>query len=221
MSRAGACHPRLNRYYRQYLSDEDSAAFIKAVSQDYTLGTLERLASHNRRVVRRAAIMALGFLADFAANAVLGRALHDDDRGVRIIAENAICELWQRDGNEAQRQQLRVILRRNASQRYAEAAELASALIDSAPWFAEAWNQRAIALFHLDRFADSACDCYQALELNPYHFGAAVGRAHCFLELNDAFAALENLRRALRLNPGLEGVRAQVDYLERSLDAPP
>ncbi|MEX2016822.1 MAG: tetratricopeptide repeat protein, partial [Candidatus Hydrogenedentales bacterium] len=145
-------------------------------------------------------------------------ALHDDDRGVRIIAENGIRELWQRDGSEAQRQQLRVVAHRNASRRYVDAAELASALVEEAPWFAEAWNQRAIALFHLDHYAASAGDCHQALELNPYHFGAAVGMAHCYLELNDAFAALENLRRALRLNPGLEGVRAQVDFLERSLE---
>lgn len=218
MSRAGARQPKLNRFYRRYLSEEDSAAFIKAVSQDYTVGSLERLTMHNTRVVRRAATLALGFLADFGSNAVLGRALHDDDRGVRIIAENGIRELWQRDGNEAQRQQLRVVSRRNAAQRFNEAADLASVLIDAAPWFAEAWNQRAIALFHLDRFADSAGDCHQTLELNPYHFGAAVGMAHCYLELNDAFAALEHLRRALRLNPGLEGVRAQVDFLERSLE---
>lgn len=218
MSRDRACQPRLTRYYRQYLREEDSAAFIRSVSQQYTVGSLQRLAVHDSRVVRRAAVLALGFLADFSSNAVLGEALHDEDRGVRIIAENGIRELWQRDGSEVQRQQLRVIARRNGSHRFAEAADLASRLLEAAPWFAEAWNQRAIAYFHLDRFVDSAADCRQALELNPYHFGAAVGMAHCYLELNDAFAALENLRRALRLHPGLEGVRAQVGYLERSLE---
>jgi tetratricopeptide (TPR) repeat protein len=209
--------PKLNRHYRQYLNDEDTPAFIKAVSQQYTVGSLERLAKHDSRVTRRAAVLALGLLADFASNAVLGRALHDDDRGVRLIAENGIRELWQRDGSEAHRQQLRVIVRRNAARRCAEAAELATALLHDAPWFAEAWNQRAIASFQLDRFAASAADCRQTLELNPYHFGAALGMAHCHLELDDAFAALECLRRALRLNPSLDGVRAQVEYLQRSL----
>ena len=42
--------------------------------------------------------------------------------------------------------------------------------------------------------------------------------AHCYLELGDGFAALECFRRALKLNPDMEGVRAQVQYLERSLE---
>ena len=81
-----------------------------------------------------------------------------------------------------------------------------------------AWNQRAIAYFHLRRCDESANDCHQTLELNPYHFGAADGMAHCYLEMNDAFAALECFRRALRLNPDMEGVRVQVEYLQRSLE---
>lgn len=218
MSLSGSRHPKLNRYYQQYLNDEDAAAFIKAVSQHYTVGTLSRLCEHETRVTRRAAAMAIGFLADYRENAVLGRALHDEDRGVRLIAENGIRELWQRDGSEAQRQQLRIIIRRNTAGHFTQAIEIADALIDEAPWFAEAWNQRAIAYFNLNRFADSVGDCHQALELNAYHFAAAVGMGNCYLELNDAFAALENFRRALRVNPSLEGVRAQVEYLQRALE---
>jgi len=81
-----------------------------------------------------------------------------------------------------------------------------------------AWNQRAIACFELDLFEDAANDCQQTLELNAYHFAAAAGMAHCYLELNDAFAALECFRRALRINPDLEGIRAQVAYLQRTLE---
>ena len=40
----------------------------------------------------------------------------------------------------------------------------------------------------------------------------------CFLELSDAHAELECFRRALKLNPGLECVRAQVTVLERTLE---
>jgi hypothetical protein len=39
----------------------------------------------------------------------------------------------------------------------------------------------------------------------------------CFLELNDRLAALETFRRALSLFPDLEGVRAQVQFLQREL----
>jgi cytochrome c-type biogenesis protein CcmH/NrfG len=38
----------------------------------------------------------------------------------------------------------------------------------------------------------------------------------CYLQLGDFDAALESFRRALKLNPNLEGVRASVAYLERA-----
>jgi tetratricopeptide (TPR) repeat protein len=148
----------------------------------------------------------------------LGKALHDDDRGVRILAENGIRELWGRAGTDTQRQQLSTIVRLNASQQYEQAIERANELIEQSPCFAEAWNQRAIGYYQLGQYDRSASDCHQALEINPYHFGAAVGMAHCYLELHDAFAALEGFRRAIKLNPSMEDVRAQVEYLERQLE---
>lgn len=210
--------PAIDRVYQQFLDDEDSASFIKAVADRYTIATLQRLAEFGGRGSRRAAALALGFLAGYESNAILGRALHDSDRGVRMLAENGIRQLWCRAGNETQRHRLATIMRLNNAEQFDEALLSADRLIEEAPWFAEVWNQRAIAYFHLSRFDDSANDCHQTLELNPYHFGAAVGIAHCYLELNDAFSALANFRRALGLNPDMEGVRAQVDYLQRSLE---
>jgi tetratricopeptide (TPR) repeat protein len=188
------------------------------VSQRYTIGTLERLAEYGRTASRRAAALAISLVGTYESNSVLGRALRDRDRCVRLIAENGIRDLWMRDGSEEQQSRLKVLVRLNSSQQFAEAAEAADELIDEAPWFAEAWNQRAIAYFQLDRFEDSANDCHQALEINPYHFGAAVGMAHCYLQLNDAFAALECFRRALNLNPDMEEIRSQADQLERMLE---
>src|SRR5258706_262833 len=50
----------LENMYEQYLTDQDSAAFIKKVAGRYTCGTLERLAGQGSRAVRRAAVLALG-----------------------------------------------------------------------------------------------------------------------------------------------------------------
>ena len=212
------CTPLLDRLYHQYLEDEDSAAFIHGVAQRYTTCTLERLATSGERVTRRAAVLALGYIGQYDSNGVLGLALHDDDRGVRILAENGIRELWCRCGTEAQRQRLSIIVRLNASQQYDQAILQATDLIQQAPWFAEAWNQRAIGYYQLAQYELSASDCHQALEINPYHFGAAVGMGHCYLELSDGFAALECFRRAVKLNPSMEDVRAQVEYLQRQLE---
>lgn len=207
----------LDEFYQDYLVDQDSASFIKKVSERYTIGTLERLVLCPRRATRRAAVLALGFVAGYESNAVLGHALTDEDRLVRCLAENSIRSLWIRAGHEGERQRLHAIIRLNSAQKFKDAVRQATDLIRQSPSFAEAWNQRAIANYSLGRYAESIQDCRQALEINPYHFGAAGGMGQCQVQLGEYRVALESFRRALRLNPNLEGVRASVAYLERSL----
>ncbi len=207
--------PSLLGFYRQYLDDHDSVAFVRNTARHYTPGTLQRLAEHAEPPVRRAAVLALGFVGDYSANQCLGRRLRDEDRTVRLLAETAIREVWLRDGDEHQRHELRVIVRLNTAQRYEEACQRATALLKTAATFAEVWNQRAVAHFALGRYAESIGDCHQALELNPYHFPAATGMGHAYLRLDNPLAALECYRRALRLNPDLEAVRVQVARLAR------
>jgi tetratricopeptide (TPR) repeat protein len=211
-------HPILSVIYEQYLENQDSTAFVNKVSKRYSPGTLERLARHEHREVRRAAVLALGFVGDYDSNHTMGRALFDDDRTVRMLAENGIRSIWTRAGSEEQRRALRVIIHLNATQQYEEAARRASRLAEKAPWFAEVWNQRAIAQFNLGHFTESIRDCHQALEINPYHFVAAAGMGQAYLELENFVSALESFRRALRLNPDLEAVRVQVVRLARMVE---
>ncbi len=210
--------PLLSVLYKQYLSNQDSAAFTKRVSQPYTQGTLQRLAEHEDPQIRRASVLALGFLGDYDANAVLGRALHDDDRTVRTLAENGIRNVWIRTGNDQQRRQISIVIRFNAAQRYDEARQHATRLIDEAAWFAEAWNQRAVAAYALGDYAAAIRDCYEALEINPYHFAAASEMGQAYLRLGNHVSALESFRRALRLNPDLEAVRVHVTRLTRMIE---
>lgn len=211
-------HPVLDRLYLRYLDDENSAAFIAAVSSRYAISTLERLATHGQYLARRGALLALSYLSDIRSSSVLVNALHDSDRVARILAENGLFELWCRDGSEAQQLELRVITRLNDAHQFDEARARATRLIDDAPSFAEAWNQRAIANYRLGRYEDAANDCLQTLELNPDHYAAALGMAHCYLELSEGQAALDCLRRALDLNPNLSAIQTQIEYLERALD---
>lgn len=210
--------PFLSILYERYLEEQDSAAFISKTSQSYTQGTLQRLAEHPRAEVRRSAVLALGFLGDYETNHVVGRALCDEDRTVRMLAENGIRNVWARAGNEEQRQMLGIVSRLNSAQHFEEANHRATELIEKAPWFAEAWNQRAIARYALAQYAESIRDCHQALEINPYHFAAASGMGQAYVQLENHVSALESFRRALRLNPNLEGVRAQVTRLTRIIE---
>lgn len=207
----------LKLWFEQYLENENTTRFLERVTRRYSTATLERLAVYGPRLTRRAAVMALGLVGGYDSNPVLGRALHDSDRGVRMLADNGIRLLWCRAGTEAQCRVLDSIVQLNTSSQHQEAAELATELIEEVASFAEAWNQRAIAFYCEDLFGESIFDCNQALELNPYHFGAAAGMGQCYLKLGDQVSALECFQRALKLNPNLEGVRANVIYLKRAL----
>ncbi len=208
--------PLIGELYRQYQVDQDAEAFAGHIKERYTLGTLERLVAHEQALVRRAAAFAVGLIGDYRSNAVLGKALHDDDQGVRVLAESGIRVLWCRSGNAHQRHELGQIIRLNSAHRYEDAIRRATRLLGDSPWIAEVWNQRAIAQFCRGHYEESIRDCAQALEVNPYHFGAASGMGQCYFRQGDRSAALESFRRALELNPNLDSVRAQIDFLERT-----
>ncbi len=212
------CAPLLHDFYRQYLADQDSDALVDRVTGRYEIGTLERLACHGDRLSRRGAVLVLGLIGDYQSNAILGRALCDTDRGVRELAEQGIRWLWSRAGAAPQRKRLSTLIRLNSSQRYQQAARHATQLLETSPELAEAWNQRAVAHFGLGQFDQSIRDCRKTLELNPFHFAAATGMGQCYLQLGNRQAALDSFRLALRLNPGLEGVRAHVLHLQRTLN---
>ena len=209
--------PQIEKFFRRYLEDEDSAGFIRSVATRYSESSLRRLALCGRCSTRRAAVMALGFVGSYQSNATLGESLVDRDRAVRLLSENGIRSLWTRAAGERLCLRIEVIARLNFSCRYDEALDQADQVIHMAPSFAEAWNQRAIANFGIGHFIRSIKDCEQTLELNSYHFLAASGMGNCYLKLEDPVSALDCFRRALTLNPGLDGVRAQIDRLQRTL----
>lgn len=211
--------PRLLAIYQRYLSEQDSASFVRDVSAHYQESTLGRILSTGERDARRGAGLALGYLGTMSSNAALGRAMTDEDRGVRIAAENSLRQVWFRDGSPTERERLAELLRLNNSKQYQQAIDKAGRLITENPLLAEAWNQRAVSYYNLGQLEESIRDCHQALEFNPYHFAAAAGMGQCYIQLGDDRLALESFQRALRLNPGLEGIRACINYLQKSLDS--
>ena len=210
--------PFLLVLYRQYLDHQDSAEFIRRVSQSYASGTLQRLARHPTREVRRAAVLALGFLGDYDANHTMGCALLDDDRTVRTIAENGIRTIWTKAGNESERQELGVVIRLNAAQLHPKALAIATKLIERRPGSPRLGTNEPSHILPSVGSSNSIRDCHQALEINPYHFVAAASMGQSYLQLQNTVSALECFRRALRLNPDLEGVRAQVVRLTRMVE---
>ena len=209
--------PRIEKFFRRYLKNENSADFIRSVAEHYTEASLQRIAIDGSRATRRAAVLAIGFVGSYQSNPVLGRALHDADRAVRLLAENGMRAVWERAAGEHFYRKVAVLIRLNAAKQHDECVAEATELICQAPEFAEAWNQRAIAYLRLQQHELSLDDCRETLRCNPYHFHAASRMGYCHLEKGNPSVALDCFRRALRLNPQMEGIRAQSDHLQRAL----
>jgi len=217
MSDENQRQPLLVEYYERYLVDQVIDIYVRRVSASYTPGSLQRLAAIGNRSARRGAVLGLGRLADYRANRALGRALTDSDRGVRTLAENGIRRLWMRIGSPAQQRYLVAIDEHLEEKEYDRAVQLATGLVEDAPWIAQGWYFRGKAFFQLEQYEAATRDCHQALEVNAYHFSAASVMGQSYMLLANPVAALESFRRALRLNPNMEEVRAQVIHLQRSL----
>jgi tetratricopeptide (TPR) repeat protein len=201
-------------YYENFLRDHDIETFRQHVSARYTEGTLGRLIASGNLAARRAAVLALGLFGTFESNAIVARALRDNDSTVRDLADNALWAIWFRADtpeNNTMLEQVRLLIRH---ERLTDAVKLATRLIERSSQFAEAFNQRAIAHFFQGHFEESAADCHRALQRNPYHFGALAGLAQCQLRLDQRREALKTFRRALRLQPFSKGLREAVSALE-------
>jgi tetratricopeptide (TPR) repeat protein len=208
--------PRLVAFYRQYLEDENSAAFLASVCGGYTLGALHRLAQSGDRCVRCAAGLALGMLGGAESTAIVGRAMHDPDRCVRMVAEAGFRDLCFRQYGDVWMRRLEIAARHNQGGRSSEALEVLGALLAQAPRFAEAWYQRGVALYSVENYWLALESCRQCVQYNSFHFAALTLQGNCLIHFNRVAAARKCFLRSLALNPGQEYVRGQLHQLRGS-----
>ena len=201
-------------YYETFLCDQNLNVFRRHVLGRYMEGTLARLADSGDTQSRRAAVFALGLVGSFRMNPTVARALRDSDPTVRSLAENALWAIWFRADSAENNAALEQISRLIGHQEFRKAALEATHLIERSPRFAEAYNQRAIAEYHLGQFQASAEDCRLVLEQNPYHIGALAGLAKCLLRLDRREEALAALKRSSRLQPFNEDLKTLISVLE-------
>ncbi len=79
-----------------------------------------------------------------------------------------------------------------------------TAIIDTDPAFAEAWNKRATVYFLMGAFAQSKRDIAQTIIREPRHFGALSGLGLVEMHLGNYTAALKAYEQAAALHPYLE-----------------
>ena len=143
--------------------------------------------------------------------------LRDDSALVRSYAESALWVLWSRSGDRALDELLARGVEEMNGGRSRQAIETFSEVIRRMPSFTEAWNKRATAYFLVRRYRESIADCKQVLKRNPRHFGALSGLGQIYLAQDDYVQALAWFRRALEVNPNLEGVELNIRALEAIL----
>ena len=86
--------------------------------------------------------------------------------------------------------------------------------------FAEAWNQRATALYLRGDFASAYADAEEAFRLNPYHFGARSGMGLCKLGLRCYDEALMMFESTLEINPRIDSIKGQSKRLRKMMEKP-
>lgn len=185
------------------------------VRAHWEAGDVRRLLGHDETDVRCAAALVLGLIGGREDREALARALHDRDCRVSQMAEHALWSIWFRSGAAKAAepfQQGLALLARNKYEGAIRSFRRATAL-DSA--YAEAFNQCAIAHYFLGQWREAIADCCRAIRLEPLHFGAIVGMGHCYAQLGDAVRAVRCYRRALGINPLLEGLSNAIEDLER------
>ena len=172
------------------------------------------------RLAAVARLAEIGEMAD--ADRLLPR-LRDDDPRVRDSAADAMWRIWSRSGDPA----IDALFARGLEQMSAGAFDGALAtfndIVQRKPGFAEGWNKRATIYFLIGENEKSLTDCDEVFKRNPNHFGALSGAGQIHLRLGHPERALEFFKRALQVNPNLEGPAQLVPLLERHLRerAPP
>ncbi len=208
---------RLTAAYRRYMSSPDAPRFAADVDSAYDSSTLESLLNRGDVEMRRAASLALGMLGDHASIEPLGRALSDEDRGVRLAADDSFRAICIRAAAPLHHQQLLKVMHLNDGGEYAGALAPTMILIDQAPRYIEAHHQLAICWHGLENFYQAKAAYTACLWLCRFHYPAWQGLARCRLLLGDQLGAVAALKRALGLCPDLENARLQIKSIERKL----
>lgn len=102
-----------------------------------------------------------------------------------------------------------------------DALNLTYTLTHADPYFAEAWNKRAVVMSNMEKHEESMEPIERVLELEPRHFGALVGKSKLLAQNGSSIEALRLLERARDLYPRLErsGLQGLVLEAQRAVDA--
>lgn len=168
-------------------------------------------------VERGRGIVGLAKVGGMADTPALVERLRDPNEELRGLAEQALWIVWSRSGDPKVDRVFEQGLDEMGSGKLADSVATFTRVIQMKPDFAEGWNKRATAYFVNGDYEKSLKDCEEVVKRNPSHFGALSGYGQIYLNMGEYEKARDYFRRALEVNPNLEGVEYNLRILERVL----
>jgi tetratricopeptide (TPR) repeat protein len=166
---------------------------------------------------RRHAVRMLADTGTMADVPRLVKALRDPDYAVRVLADQALWEIWSRSGNQEIARLFEAGTHALTQGRWPDAVAAFTRIIERDPDFAEGWNKRATAYYLMGEYRKSLADCDEVIRRNPLHYGALSGYGMIYIQLDQPARALEYFERALAVNPNMDGVRSTIETLRELL----
>jgi tetratricopeptide (TPR) repeat protein len=131
---------------------------------------------------------------------------------------NLIQRRWARSGSDTADLLMSRAQQALKAREFPLAIELLDRVIAIEPDWAEAWNQRANALFLQGDSIRSMLDIGEALKREPRHYGAMMGLGMILRQQGDDKRAMVAYRKALAVYPLLEPVKEAVESLKLEVD---
>jgi tetratricopeptide (TPR) repeat protein len=205
------------RAVQPVLAQQDLHALLEFLKQRWTSEQIISLLKSECCDARKVAALCLSLVGCDRCLEELARQLKDPDPMVNQMAEHAMWSIWFRGGSpDANHQLTRGALALNRGD-YEHAIKHFNKAIELCPEFAEAFNQKALAEFLLERYQQSIQTCGSAVRLMPIHFGAWAGMGHSHAHLGQLDEAVKCYEKALEINPHLQEIQCAVTELRRRL----
>lgn len=135
-----------------------------------------------------------------------------DEREARGFA-SSIERMWLRSGSDTADLLMSRAMQALQGKDNMLAAELCDRILEIHEGWAEVYNKRATARFHMEDFNGAMEDIARVLKLEPRHFGALAGMGFILQKTQQEKLAVRAFRRALELYPKQEELQKIVEKL--------
>ncbi|MFI5382025.1 MAG: tetratricopeptide repeat protein [Tepidisphaerales bacterium] len=197
------------------LEARDVAALAAYLGHHYTADHLCAFLCAADRDVCKVAALSLALVGDAECIPALVDRLRDPDAVINQMAEHALWNVWFRGGTPQANHELAVGARSLSDREFGDAFAHFNRALVCCPDFAEAYDQRGMAYYLMDRFEAALLDYRKAVELMPCHFSAWAGLGHCYAHLDMIPQAIEAYEQVRELHPHLDGIAQALGDVRR------